>query len=41
MDGPSTNWAVLSSIQDQRQESGVAALMNLQSSGLLIIPGAF
>ena len=41
MDGPRTNWAVLSSIQNQRQESGVPALMNLQSSGLHIIPGAF
>ena len=40
-DGPSTNWAVLSSIQNQRQESGVPALMNLQSNGLHIIPGAF
>ena len=41
MDGPSTNWAVLSCIQNQRQESGVPALMSLQSSGLHTIPGAF
>ena len=37
MDGPSINWAVLKSIQKQRQESEAPALVNLQNFDLHII----
>ena len=41
MDGPSTNWVILKSIQKQQQESEVPTLVNLQNCGLHIIFGAF
>ena len=41
MDGPSTNWAILKSIQKQHQKSEVPALVNLQSCGSHIVSGAF
>ena len=40
MDGPNTNWAVLSMIQNNRQEKERALLVNLQSCGLHVVSGA-
>lgn len=40
MDGPNTNWKVLKSIQNSRQENEQASLVNLQSCGLHVVSGA-
>ena len=40
MDGPTTNWAVLTKIQEERKEEEIPQLENIGSCGLHVIAGA-